>query len=244
MNEDDTVVTTTAPDAVTEVLDTPAPQEAKKKVQFSGEQQAKLEQLIRSAKSEAAKELRREHAKVLAENESLRASLHLPQETQAQLEATNAKLAEAQAEYTRVSNLTKSAAKREALQSAAQAANFFDSSVGAKLLEDEVVYQDDALVVVGKDGEPRLNQYGENFSVAELARERAAQMPWAVKSTLRPGVGSTTAAGHAPAETHSLEDFYGPKATLGHTLHTLSKTNPRKYAELRRAAVEKGLLFR
>ena len=239
MNED-TVVT--ALDAAIEAPDTTAPQEVvKKKVQFNPEQQEKLEKLIRAAKSEAAKQLRAEHAESLREIATLKSSLNLPSETQGQLAAMSDKLTAATAEYTRISGLTKAAAKREALQAAATAANWFDASVGAKLIEDDVVYQDGALVVVGKDGEPRLNQYGEPLSVADLARERATQHPYMIKSTFKPGVGSTMQDNRPVEDPFPLADYFGKNA-FGPLAHKLAKSDPRRYAAMRRAAVLKGLL--
>jgi hypothetical protein len=54
-------------------------------------QQKKLEELIIKAKRDAARELRASRDRALKENETLRASLNLPQDTIDQLEATNLK---------------------------------------------------------------------------------------------------------------------------------------------------------
>lgn len=240
----DNIDTTTAPIAVTEVLDTTAPQEVvKKKVVFDPDQQVKLEQLIRAAKSEAAKELRREHAETLRENAALRASLNLPQETQDQLAAMSDKLAQATAEYTRVDGLTKAAAKREALQAAATAANFFDVSVGGTLMAGEVTYVDDALKVIDPTtGETRLNRFGEPMTLRELATEKATKLPYMIRSTFKPGTGSVAAEGHAPVDPDAaVERLFGKTASDPAGAHRLARTNPREYQRLRKLAVEKGL---
>src|ERR1019366_1490805 len=102
--------------APTEVTQTP-PVEATM-TPFDTLQQAKVTELIIKGKSEAAKELRRAHAALLAENEALKKALNLPAETEAALEATNGKLSAATQELARIEGLSKAMQKREALQAA------------------------------------------------------------------------------------------------------------------------------
>ena len=233
-------IDTTAP-AVPEVPETPQTPEVMKP--FDPKQQAKVEELIRKAKSESAKDLRATHARTLQEVEELRKSLNLPQETADLLEATNAKLLAAQQEYTRFDGLNRAQRKREALASAASSVNFFDASVGATLLAGEVTYQDDALVVINAvTGEPRLNSQGEPMTIAQLADEKANAHPYMVKSTFKAGVGSISASGHVE-DPYPMELVFGPRSD-GAAAQRLMKSNPRKYAELRRAAVASGVLVR
>ena len=96
-------------------------------------QQKKLEELIIKAKRDAARELRASRDRALKENETLRASLNLPQDTIDQLEATNLKLLAAKQEYAHFDGLNKAEKKRQALQAAATSVNFFDAGIGATL---------------------------------------------------------------------------------------------------------------
>ena len=225
--------------ASTEVTQTP-PVEATM-TPFDTLQQAKVTELIIKGKSEAAKELRRAHAALLAENEALKKALNLPAETEAALEATNGKLSAATQELARIEGLSKAMQKREALQAAAAAADFFDPSVGATILAGEVTFQNDALVVIDpKSGEPRINAFGQSMTVRELATEKANQHKYMVRSSFKGGVGSTLATSRTE-DPFPLEDYFGKNA-FGPLAHKLSKSDPRKYAAMRRAAVAKGLL--
>lgn len=208
---------------------------------FDSLQQAKVEKLIRAAKSESAKDLRATHARTLQEVETLRKSLNLPQETIDHLEATNAKLLEAKQEYARFDGLNKAQKKREALQSAALSVNFYDPLVGATILAGEVTYEGDVLIVINPaTGEGRMNSQGENMTIAELAREKSSAHPYMIRSMLKGGVGSV-AGSERTEDPYPVELIFGPFSDGG-VAQRLMRENPRKYATLRRTAVEKGLV--
>jgi hypothetical protein len=151
------------------------------------------------------------------------------------------KLLAAKQEYAHFDGLNKAEKKRQALQAAATSVNFFDAGIGATLLAAEVTFEGDALTVINPaTGEARINAQGEAMSVAELAREKSNQHPYMIRSTFRPGAGSTMQA-NRPVEEFPLEDYFG-KAAFGPLAHKLSKSDPIKYSAMRRAAVAKGLL--
>lgn len=207
---------------------------------FDPIQQAKLESLIKKAKSEAARDLRREHAILLQENAEMKASMRLPADTAEQVAAARAELSAAKQELTKIDAQTKAQNKKAALQAAAH--EFFDPQIAATCLAQYVQYQGDALVVLGKDGEPRLGSDGEAFSLKDLAEEWGNSHKYMVRSSFVGGSGSV--AGGGPRETGpKLSEIFG-KDSDGAMANQLSLRNPAEYRRLRVRAVAAGLLSR
>lgn len=211
---------------------------------FTEAQNKKISQLIIKGKGEAARELREKYRIATYELDQLKKASLLPAESQAEVIAAREELATLKAEHSRLSAIALAASKKAALESAAKSVNFFDAQWGAVMMADSVTYQDGVLRVIDPaTGEGRLNNMGNPMSIAELARERAEQAKWAVRSDFVGGAGSIAGGGPRAETGPALEELFGPKS-FGYKAEALLRRSKTEYNRRRADAVKAGLLPR
>jgi len=116
----------------------------------------------------------------------------------------------------------------------------FDPKLGVDLLKQNARLVEGKVVFFDADGNPAM---GPNFSPltpAQAAHQMASERPYLCRSMVKGGIGSTPA-NRVPDSTVKLEDLFGPRSDGG-AANRLAMRDPLQYRELRRRAVEKGLV--
>lgn len=223
------------PQAAAPQSESPATQP--EKITFSDAQKHKVDEIVRGAMGRAAKELRAENASLRQRLESFEKGTSGQQsDTAADLLA--AELASTKAERDNLMHEREDAKVSEQLQRAASG-KFVNSALAARLMRDSVKVMDGKPVVVGPDGSERLNANLEPMTLADLAQEIQNQHPYLVRSEVRPGVGSTPAAGVLPDT--QLERLFGKNGDVA-ALNRIALHDPQKYRRLRAQAKEQGII--
>lgn len=135
--------------------------------------------------------------------------------------------------------------KQVAMQEAAAGVGFVDPNLVFKDTDDRVQWSTDRgkFVVVNEQGTERLNSSYEPMSLVEFYTEYAAKKPFMVRGEVRTGVGSgvnNPAVGGGNGR-FQVEQIFGPKSD-SRKAQALIKSDPKQYAELRKVAVENGLI--
>ncbi len=253
--------------------------EAAKKVVFTDEQQAKVNELIQGAMGRAGKEARETAVRLegeltAARNDLAAAKAELAKATTpaskkaaegdvAALQATIEEMKRATSnhatELQRLSDAAKakdaeaSEARKEtinvrkqvAIANAASKVNFVNVEVVAKLTSDSIHYDADKkkFVVLGENGQERMNSAFDPMTLDEFYTEFAAKNPYLVRGDVKGGVGSTenkrfdtTANGK-----YEVKQIFG-KDSDSRLAMELKRENPAEYARLRKIAVEGRLI--
>lgn len=226
--------------AIDEVIETAEgdqqPQAKPPKVVFDGPgQQEKVEQLIRQAKSTAAKDLR-------AERDALKVELAAARRAQTpQGEDNTLALAEARAELASLKAEREESKVTESLRRAVSGQNFFDAELATNLLRQSAKVVDGRVVFVDSEGNERLGRDFSPLTAAEAARELADQKAWMVRGSVRGGSGSTPRISDTN-KAIKLSDYFGKNASRSGELHKLARFDKPKYLKLREAAHAEGLV--
>jgi hypothetical protein len=212
----------------TEPIVTP---ETPEKVTFSEVQQARVNEIIRDAMARAGSEARTETARVTAEL----AAAKLPgTEDAVKLATANAELGSLRAEKAEASVAA-------VLRAAVGTTTFFDPELASQILRSSIKIVEGKPVVIGQDGQPRLNASFDPMSPAELAQELAASKPFLVRGTVGPGLGSSQRSDAVSHERIPLESIFG-RGSDGGAANRLAMRSPKEYQRLKLAAREKGLI--
>jgi len=205
------------------------PPETKAKVEFTPEQQAKIDEIVKSAMGRAASETRQRLTQTQAELEQIKAERDRALAAVGP-DATEADRLRVQLDQERQRNVELTAAQqRERLNNAvlmaASQEGFVSPHEALKLAEV-----------------PTLDEQG-NFdatAVANAVHALAAKSPHLVKGTTRPGSGSGPSVS-IPAPTIEVNQVFGPKSDA-RLANRLAIQNPREYARLKTMARTKGLI--
>lgn len=238
------------------------------KIEFTPEQQEKVNQLIQEAQGRAAKELKDQLGKTTGELDSLKTQLaelqkqgkpKVPDEASQDLEN---KLREAerliQSFQQEINGLKTIAKEKEteamsakekqeqfqklwALEKAADSGRFIDLSLVIKDTQDQVRYDETykRYVVLNSEGHPRMNKSMEPMTLEEFYEEYATKKPWAVNPSFKGGAGSTKSNG--PGGKYKLEEVFGAKSDAKKAV-ALMQENPTLYRAMKLQAKENGLL--
>ena len=213
-----------------------------KKVEFSPEQQAKVDEAIRSAMGRAGSEAKATAAKAEADAATARAeALALKQELftlRGDKEGLEAIAKTIQEENIKIR-------RRQIIAEAAAKMNFFSPAQVAKLTEQELVWNEDKkrFVVTAEDGSERLGIDGNGLTIEGFYRDFATANPHLVRGDVKHGVGS--AENQRPYSTQSERDklkvLFG-KNSDSRAANTLAINNPQEYKRLKREARSHGLI--
>jgi hypothetical protein len=135
--------------------------------------------------------------------------------------------------------------KRFAVTNAASKQDFIDVTDVVSLTSQFIKHEDGKFIVVNEAGEQRYNLAYQPMSIDEFFADYASKKPHLVRSSARPGMGSTPSqkSGLANGQKYELDKLFGPKSDAG-LANRLAKQNPAEYRRLRQSAVEQGLLKR
>lgn len=191
---------------------TGAPSQEKQPVEFTHEQQVKLNELINQAHGKAYGKAQKEHSDKIAALEAQIAKLTAkPDKTEKQgydEDAVRKLVDGVRAEYEpQVKGYQDQIGKlmghqrNAAIVSAAARANAVDPDVVASLMGDRVGFDDEhGLIVIGSNGQPELNSKAAPKSVEEAVREFLDAKPYLKKASNSGGAGSSTQAGVSKAQ--------------------------------------------
>lgn len=201
------------------------------KVTFDERQQAKVQEIVAEVKRNTAAA---ERARVASE---LEAKTTTPQGD----DSLRLKLSEVEAERNVLRCAQTEALLLEQLRSAV-GEEFVDRDLCVKLLRENAKMVEGHVVMLADDGSPALNASFEALSPQEAAAALAASKPFLVRSTLRPGVGSTPASvsGLATAAPR-LDELFG-KHSDSRKANAFAMAQPQEYRRLRLQARERGLI--
>lgn len=247
-----------------------------KKVEFTAEQQAKVNELIQNAMGRAGREQREKATALESQLTKLSAELE-----QARTELNNAKtsgerkeaakdMASLQAEIDRVRNSHneevtrfKSELQKErdnaqrankelvetrkqvAISKAVSELNFVNNDVVSKLTDTNIRWDGEKgkFVVVGDDGNPRMNSSLEPMSLKEFYSEFAAQNPYLVRGDVKAGAGSGSSSRSDVSNNgkYEVKQIFGKESNAS-LANQLKKSNPQEYARLKQIARDAHLI--
>jgi hypothetical protein len=211
------------------------PTEQQEKVTFDARQQEKVNDLIRKAQGRAARELREELARVQLELAAVKQTA--PQADQGtQMLATE--LAATKAERDALARERQDTNITEHLRRAA-GDQFVNQDLAVNLMRQNVRVVDGKPVVIGPDGNPRMNASLDQMTLQDLATELTVQHPYLARGTVRPGTGSTPASTGVPPV--QLDKLFG-KGSNAAEINRLALHDPEKFRRLRRQARQEGLI--
>jgi hypothetical protein len=206
------------------------------KITFSAEQQTKVDELIRESMGRAGNEARATAARLEAEAVVLRAELAALRGDRSGLEKESKN---AKAELAKVK-------KQAVIAEAASRHGFVDVGQVSKLTADEIVLDADKnqFHVVGEDGKVRVGLDGSTpINLDTYFSEFAAKNSHLVRSTVRPGIGSSTdARPHSPqTDIQKLKAIFG-KGSDSRKANEIGVNNPQLYKQMRREARALGII--
>lgn len=179
------------------------------KIQFSAEQQTKVDELIRQAMGRAAKELRSEKEKLVADLELAQAQLSTYKEsTSPELQKARELLAESEVKRTAAEQREATARRNITLREALDKADVLQTADAIKLLGDSFKWENDTLVAVDQFGAVRKDATGAPLSVDAIVAEFAQARPYMVRGSVKRGAGSTESTQFAKVDP-KVEDIFG-----------------------------------
>jgi hypothetical protein len=131
-----------------------------------------------------------------------------------------------------------------AITSAASKIDFVDLNVVAKLTKDNITTDPETgrYVIVGDNGQPRLNGQYEPMSLDEFYADYAAKNKYLVRSNVGTGTGQSTATSRsASGGKYEASEIFG-KGSSSAKASELMKRDPLEYQRLRGVAVGLGLV--
>ena len=222
---------------ITPAADAPATAEAPVKIEYSPEQQAHINKILKDAMGRAAAAERGATAQLQRELDVLKA-----QQTTTPDLTTELQLTKAERDYLKKEN--QQAKLDIQLRAAASTVDFYDQNLGVRLMGDHVrTGPDGHLVVVNEDGTPMLSKTLAPVTLAELAQRVGDQHAYLIKGQVKGGAGSTPSAGRPSTPRPTPEEVF-KSANSGAIAHKLSHENPQLYREIRAEAVAAGILPR
>src|SRR5260221_3269814 len=162
------------------------------KIEFSPEQQSKVDELIRSAMGRAGSEAKATAAKAEADAATARAE-------GLALKAELATLGGHKEELEKVTQTIQQEniriRKAQVIAEAAAKLGFFNPSQVAKLTDSEVVWNSDKkrFVIVADDGSERLGIDGNGLTLDAFYGDFATANPHLIRGDVKPGIGSREA---------------------------------------------------
>jgi hypothetical protein len=140
-------------------------------------------------------------------------------------------------------NTEKQYRKEVAISKAAGKIAFFDINAVRKLTEDNIEWSDEhgKFIVLREDKQPRLNSSLELMSLEEYFTEWSVKNPWAVRSDVKPGAGSTQQQQRSGVARYELTEIFGPKSDARKAME-LKKSAPDAYKRMKSDAIEAGLI--
>lgn len=223
------------------------------KVEFTAEQQEKVNKLIQDGMGRAAKEAKEQLAAIAAEKEALAAKLEeltkkpkaadedvnkileaqrvnesLKEQMKAIRETAAQKEAEAQAARNQAQDMSKMYALEKAISG-----RFIDPDMIISSTKDQIGW-DEAFqrwVIKNPEGSPRMNASLEPMSLEEFYEEVATKKPWAVNANFRGGTGASKSGGGLVGK-YTADELFGPKPNVQAAIE-LMRTNPAEYKRLK-----------
>jgi len=122
------------------------------------------------------------------------------------------------------------------------AENFIDVQLITTILAPRVQRQGNTYIVVNENGTVRTNSAGENLTLAEAVAQEAANRPYLVRGQVKSGGGGSSSIAHAiMPEDNNLQRIFGKHSDSSYA-NALCLRDPRKYAQLKIAAKNAGLI--
>ena len=228
------------------------------KVEFTPEQQEKVNKLIQDGMSRAAKDVKEQLATIAAEKEALAAKLDealkavKPKDGEPG-DLTRVQIAEAQRvneslkEQMRTIRESAALKEQEAQTAKAQAHELskmyaLEKAISGRFIDPDMIISstkdsigwDEAFqrwVIKNPEGSPRMNSSLEPMSLEEFYAEVAEKKPWAVNAQFRGGSGATKAGANMVGK-YTAEELFGAKPNVQAAVE-LMKTNPAEYRRLK-----------
>lgn len=234
------------------------------KIEFTTEQQEKVNQLIKEAQGRAAKELQEKLTSTAQEVEQLKLKLNeaslknketvdneidgklkeaqtVIEQFKAQVEQFRKLATDKEQELEKVSTKQKQTEKLYALERAAGSGRFNDLDMVLKDVEDKVVFSDtyQRYVVLSPEGHPRMNAALEPMSLNEFFDEYGQKKPYLVNPNYKGGIGSSKAS--TSASGYKIEEIFG-KDSSAKKANDLYSKDPAEYKRLKTIAQAQGLI--
>lgn len=222
------------------------------KVEFTAEQQDKVNKLIQDGMGRAAKEAKEQLAAIVKEKEELAAKVEELNKQVKPGEDVN-KVLEAQRvveslkEQMRAIRETATLKEQEAQQAKTQAHEMskmyaLEKSIAGRFIDPEMIISstkdqigwDEAFqrwVVKNPEGSPRMNASLEPMSLDEFFEEVATKKPWAVNANFRGGTGASKSGGGLVGK-YTADELFGAKPNVQAAIE-LMRTNPAEYKRLK-----------
>ncbi len=213
------------------------------KIEFSPEQQSKVDELIRSAMGRAGSEAKATAAKAEADAATARAEGLALKAELATLRGDKEELAKVtqtiQQENIRIR-------KAQVIAEAAAKLGFFNPSQVAKLTDSEVVWNSDKkrFVIVADDGSERLGIDGNGLTLDAFYRDFATANPHLIRGDVKPGIGSREAqqpSHKTLGEREKLAKLFG-KGSDSRACNLLAISDPAEFKRQRYLAKHYGLI--
>jgi hypothetical protein len=212
------------------------------KIEFSPEQQSKVDELIKESMGRAGREHREAAAKATQEAEVARSEALALKAQLATLRGDKEELAKItetiQQENIRIR-------KAQVIAEAAAKLGFFNPSQVAKLTDSEVQWDSDKkrFVILADDGSERLGIDGNGLTIDAFFKDFAVANPHLVRGDVKPGIGSSENKIPYPTtgEREKLAKLFG-RLSDSRAANTLAINNPQEYKRLKREARSLGLI--
>ena len=216
-----------------EAVEAPAAEAVEAKIEFTAEQQAKIEEIIKNVSGRVASDLRADNKRLQRELDAAKVQAPVTPDLARDLDLTRAEIAALKAEQAET-RLTK--------QLEQAAGDTFISPLGVRVMRDYVkIGADGKPVVVDESGNPRLNSQFAPMSLSELAQAIAEQHKYIARGRTLPGAGSVLAQGVVKQTEPTLAQLFGPRSDGG-LANALALKSPSEYRRLKTLAREKGLI--
>jgi hypothetical protein len=206
------------------------------KVTFTPEQQAKVDEIVKSSMGRAARETRERVAQLEQEVQSLRAKPVLGDDAQQQA------LEDAHHEAKQLRTVIADMQRDQAIQKAAEGSGFVDHRIVQQLTSKNVRYDDSRgqFIVVDDKGVQRLNSSHEPMTLNEFYAEYADKNPFLVRSEFKGGSGSTPTS-QLGSSSIPLAKLFG-RGSDAALANKVAKRDPLRYRALRDQARRDGLI--
>jgi hypothetical protein len=164
--------------------------------------------------------------------------------TQAEKERLEKMVADSRKEAAEAKQEALNVRRDNAIQSAAAAANFYDLDAVKVLTKDSVKWDDqrNRWVVLGDNGQERMNAAYEPMSLGEFYTEYAAKKPYLVRGDVVGGTGATQSQRALSNNGKYTADQIFGKNSDPQLANQLMKENPAEYKRLKGFARENKLI--
>lgn len=194
-------------------------------VQFTPEQQTRLDEIVRAAMGRAATETRQKLAMAEAKVKQLEAERAIAEKAAApdaeESDRLRAQLQQLEREKQEVIANTSKQLRDAQVLAAANAEGFVVPSQVLRLID--------------------IPQEADTATIEKTVREFATQNPHLVKGATKSGSGSSPSSGYPTAPQYQLTEIFGPKSDA-RLANRIAQTNPMLYKSMRVQAKAKGLV--